>query len=296
MAEVDSAPEVHGFTCEDSNGRSAMHIHHLNCGTIGGLSVQGKHLVCHCLLIETPRSGLVLVDTGLGLGDLENPVRRLGPSFTYGYARPQRNPSLAAVHQIHQLGFKPGDVTHIVLTHLDLDHVGGLVDFPNAKVHVHREELAFARSRPTLVSRKRYPVRMFEHQPDFVEYAEFGERWHGFDAVRGLQGLPPEILFVPLIGHTRGHSAVAIQADDTWILHAGDAYFDHREVHGDLRRCSCLLEVFQFFNETNRTQRLHNQSRLRELIRTQPGVRVFSAHNPFEFASFAQAGRQGGGA
>ena len=37
-------------------------------------------MVCHCLLIETPREGLILVDTGLGTGDLAN-KQRLGAAF-----------------------------------------------------------------------------------------------------------------------------------------------------------------------------------------------------------------------
>ena len=61
-----------------------MRIHHLSCGTLcppGGrlLNPHGDgmfaRLVCHCLLIETPASGLVLVDTGLGLNDVARPIR-----------------------------------------------------------------------------------------------------------------------------------------------------------------------------------------------------------------------------
>ena len=36
-----------------------------------------------------------------------------------------------------------------------------------------------------------------------------GERWIGFEAVRDLEGVPPEFLLVPLIGHTFGHAGVA---------------------------------------------------------------------------------------
>jgi hypothetical protein len=37
-----------------------------------------------------------------------------------------------------------------VVTHLDLDHAGGLGDFPDAEVHVHAHELSAAR-RPTVL-------------------------------------------------------------------------------------------------------------------------------------------------
>lgn len=50
-------------------------IHHLDCGCMcpfGGALFDGfsaglrAHLCCHCLLLETERDGLVLVDTGFG--------------------------------------------------------------------------------------------------------------------------------------------------------------------------------------------------------------------------------------
>lgn len=67
-----------------------MKIHHLNCGCmcpLGGAFYDGfskglkAHLVCHCLLIETDRDGLVLVDTGFGRQDIHTPGSRLSGFF-----------------------------------------------------------------------------------------------------------------------------------------------------------------------------------------------------------------------
>jgi glyoxylase-like metal-dependent hydrolase (beta-lactamase superfamily II) len=44
------------------------------------------------------------------------------------------------LEQVKQLGFSPRDVRHIVLTHLDSDHAGGLENFPEAHVHVLEAE------------------------------------------------------------------------------------------------------------------------------------------------------------
>lgn len=261
---------------------SRLTVHHLNCACIQGLSIDGRHLACHCLLIETPASGLVLVDTGLGTPDFADPARRLGLEFAYVYARPKRDPSLAAVAQVEALGFARSDVRHVVLTHMDLDHVGGLSDFPHATVHLHTAELAAARARRTFKDRRRYRPLMWEHQPHFRTYADEGEPWFGFEAVRDLTGLPPEILLVPLFGHTLGHCGVAVHGADGWLLHAGDAYFDPREIHGDRRQCALLVGLFQAIVQTNRRQRLWNQGRLRALTRAHPEIQVFSAHNPFE--------------
>ncbi len=258
-------------------------VHHLNCACIQRLTIHGRQLACHCLLIETPASGLVLVDTGLGTCDLVSPAKRLGFSFTYGYANPKRDPSLAAIVQIRKLGLDPADVRHIVMTHLDLDHVGGLVDFPAAKVHVHAFELDAAMRRRSFRDKHRYLPPMWAHGPHWQTYSEEGEPWFGFEAVRGLVGLPEEILLVPLFGHTLGHCGVAVRAHEGWLLHAGDAYFDPREVNGPERVCAWKVGAFQALVQTRRAQRLANQARLRAFTAAHPEVRVFCAHNPFEF-------------
>jgi len=120
-----------------------MRIHHLNCGThcrLGGTIFDGTSrrlfasIPTHCLLIETER-GLVLVDTGYGVQDVRHPRSRLSltwPTVLNVRLREQET----ALHQIEALGFSARDVRHIVLTHLDFDHAGGLEDFPEARVHV----------------------------------------------------------------------------------------------------------------------------------------------------------------
>ena len=113
-----------------------LKVHHLNCAHITTMKLSGRRLACHVLLIETPDSGLVLVDTGLGSSDYAAITSRLGWSFAELYARPVVDPSLAAIEQIRARGLDPRDVRHVVQTHLDLDHVGGLSDFPWATVHV----------------------------------------------------------------------------------------------------------------------------------------------------------------
>lgn len=266
---------------------SGLRVHHLDCACIQGLSIGGRHLACHCLLIETPHSGLVLVDTGLGQQDLVDPAPRFGLEFTYVYARPKRDPRYAAIERVRALGFDPRDVRHIVLTHMDLDHVGGLVDFPHAEVHLHSAELEAARARRGFKAKRRYRPAFWSHAPTFRTYDETGEPWFGFEAVRKLSGLPEELLLVPLFGHTRGHCGIAVASESGWLLHAGDAYFDPREIEGPTRNCALQVGIFQAIVQTNRRQRLYNQARLRQLRRDHPALQVFSAHNPWELSRFA---------
>ena len=94
-------------------------------------------LICHVLLLEGPE-GLTLIDTGFGTEDARNP-RQIARPFAL-IVRPQLELGETAVVQVRELGFDPADVRHIVLTHLDIDHAGGLPDFPNAAVHLWARE------------------------------------------------------------------------------------------------------------------------------------------------------------
>jgi glyoxylase-like metal-dependent hydrolase (beta-lactamase superfamily II) len=264
-------------------------IHHLNCATMcpaaGRFPRFVPGLVAHCLLVERD-DGLLLVDTGLGTGDLGDP-KRLGAGFTkmVGAAL---DPAEPAVAQVRALGFQPADVRDIVVTHLDCDHAGGLGDFPWAHVHVHADELAAARARPTQKEKGRYRPAQWAHRPSWVEHDGGGEDWLGFGAVRTVGD---DVLMVPLPGHTRGHSAVAVRRPDGgWLLHAGDAYF----YAGEKERppsCPPGLRLFQSVVQMDKTARHANAERLRELHARHGGltgddhVTMFCAHDAAELAA-----------
>lgn len=269
-----------------------MRVHHLNCGTLrppGGGLIDGRpgllrraELVCHCLLLETD-DGLVLVETGLGSPVATRAAEWLGPGFTR-LMSPGTEIAETAAHQVKSLGYRTEDVRHIVLTHLDLDHAGGLVDFPWARVHVYGRELETFLSPRNKVERHRYQAAHFAHGPQWIPYAEHGERWFGFDAVRQLRGLAPEILLIPLAGHTRGHAGVAVDTGAGWLLHAGDSYFAHGAVDPVRPHTPLLLRRFEATVQMDRRARLDNQRRLRELVsRHGAEVSVFSAHDAAEF-------------
>ncbi|MBK1785429.1 MBL fold metallo-hydrolase [Prauserella cavernicola] len=268
-----------------------VRVHHLNAGTMrppGGRLVDGRpgllrrsELVCHCLLVDTG-SELVLVDTGIGLQGARRPAEWLGSQFVL-LTNPARDEELTAHRQIERLGYSPSDVGHIVLTHLDLDHAGGLADFPQATVHVYGRELKALHSETGLAGRTRYRQAHFAHGPKFSAYDEDGDDWFGFASVRQLTGLPPEIVLVPLIGHTRGHAGVAVDTGKGWLLHAGDAYFFHGQLDPMGARHTPGLRVFERLVQTERGPRIENLHRLRALNAEHGDeVTVFSAHDATE--------------
>jgi len=274
-----------------------MRIHHLNCGCmcpVGGRLWDGvsrgptAQLVCHCLLVETDASGLVLVDTGFGSRDVEDPYGRLSPLFVH-MNRIQLEHRYTALEQVRSRGFSPGDVRHIVLTHLDFDHAGGLEDFPEATVHVLQPEAEAAEHRDGFIRRRRYRPEQWDEVGHWSFYDRGGERWFGFDAVRGLAGLPPEILMIPLPGHSAGHAGVAIDTPDGWLLNAGDAYFYRREMDAE-PACTPGLAAYQRLMEEDRPTRLHNQDRLRALANSHSNVRIFCSHDPVELAALQRLG------
>jgi glyoxylase-like metal-dependent hydrolase (beta-lactamase superfamily II) len=271
-----------------------MRIHHLNCTTLcppGGRLMDGRRgfagpaaLTCHCLALETA-SGLVLVDTGFGLNDVYAPRVRLNGLFRDVLCRPALAEEATAVRQLERMGFKASDVRDIVLTHLDFDHAGGLDDFPHARVHVLAEEYRVATAQKTWLDRARFRPQQWSKETRWETYVPHeGEAWFGFDCVRELTGLPPEILLVPLTGHTLGHAGVAIDTGNGWMLHAGDAYFHHSEMDLDRYRCTVGLRAYQKLMQKDGWMRWYNLRRLRELVqRHGERVTVFCAHDALEF-------------
>lgn len=269
-----------------------MRIHHLSCGSMcphGGRLIGGegglrsKHeIVCHCLLIESA-DGLVLVDSGFGSGDTHNPAQ-LGrlPLYTL---HPRLRLEETAIAQVEALGFAAADVRHIVSTHLDIDHAGGLPDFPAAAVHVLKAEKEAA-VHPGLRDRSRYPKAHLEHGPRWAEHdsGAGGESWFGFESLRILPGLDVEIALIPLVGHSRGHCGVAVNLGERWLLHCGDAYFSPSQIQTP-PSCPPLLRVFQRLVADDNAARHANTERLRELAANHgEEVSLFGSHDRHELA------------
>ena len=146
-----------------------------------------------------------------------------------------------------------------------------------------------ARRRDGFIGRRRYRPEQWKSVRDWRFYGRTGgSSWFGFDSVRSLEGLPPEILMIPLPGHSTGHAGVAVGKPGGWILNAGDAYFYRHEL--DRRPHSTPgLSFYQRMMEVDHRRRLDNQARLGELVRSQKGVFVFCSHDQTELDQFRHA-------
>jgi glyoxylase-like metal-dependent hydrolase (beta-lactamase superfamily II) len=256
---------------------AAMRVHHISCGSFSP-PVTG-HLVCHVLLCET-RDGVVLVDTGIGLGDHAEPKARMGPSRHL--LKPVMDPSSAAVLQLQARGLAASDVTDIVVTHLDFDHIGGLSDFPHATVHTTADEHAAAVTSPDVLDRRRYRPAQWAHGPAWRLHGGRGDEWRA-----GLTGheVLPGITLVPMPGHSRGHAAVAVDAGDAGlVVHAGDAAFDASSYavttpSGRPLQPVRSLRAFEQLVGRDRAAIARNHRALWRLD-AEPGVTVVTAHDP----------------
>jgi glyoxylase-like metal-dependent hydrolase (beta-lactamase superfamily II) len=255
-----------------------MKVHHLNCGNF---EAAGVPLVCHVLLVET-HAGLVLIDTGFGMKDIEEPALRIG------VVRHFLSPALVfqdtAVQQVEALGFRREEVRHILLTHLDPDHIGGLADFPRAKVHITAAEREGGTLGLTRLERARYRPVQWSHGVEWVEHQPEGESWFGFTAAKELTDITRGLVMIALPGHTRGHAAFAVDAGTHWILHAGDAFYHHGTLDGSKVPAVLRAQEIAVAHDLKRLR--DNQARLRALfLENDPKLRIVCAHDPAQYRS-----------
>lgn len=262
-----------------------MKIHYMDCATMhprgtGFFLPQTSRTPSLCLLIEAADQ-LILVDTGFGTQDMLNP-RRLGHSDYL--LNTQCSEDKPALRQIERMGFRATDVRHIICTHLDRDHAGGLSDFPSAKVHVTQAECKAALRPQNYKERDRYRRCHFEHGPQWVTHAGISDQpWFGMACMRDLQGLPPEIVLVPMPGHTRGHCGVAVDKGDGWLLHCGDAYYFKDEVRMD-KSIPLAHKLFRRLAHCDYIGAMHQIDRIREVWGKNGDVlNIMASHDQFEY-------------
>jgi glyoxylase-like metal-dependent hydrolase (beta-lactamase superfamily II) len=147
----------------------------------------------NCLLVETP-AGRVLVETGIGerVTDKVRDMRR--------YEGSPIVPDMAAA------GFEPASGDVVAMSHLHVDHAGGLLladgarAFPQATIVAQRSEWEIALGdNPRLVASY--------DQPEVQRVRAWGEEgW-----ADGEREILPGVSVVPTGGHSAGHQAVVVR-------------------------------------------------------------------------------------
>ena len=170
--------------------------------------------------IETA-DGVIVVDTGQGAHLLQS-GKSLHPYVRWEVAF-RIEPEQEIGPQLRALGIGARDVKRVVLTHLHMDHDGGLAHFPNSEILVAPGELRLASG--TLGRIRGYlPQRWpswFDPKPLDLAAEPFGP----FASSRRLTEAG-DVIAVATPGHTADHISVVVQDGDTSFFLAGDTSYD----------------------------------------------------------------------
>lgn len=287
----DTTRRMMGIQDDRNPPASPLRVIHLNGGTLwsrgAGPAARTQapsaayRLASHCVALVTEES-VTLVDTGIGLLDLAAPEARLGKDFLR-FAYPELKPEETVARQLQTMGIASTRVRHIVLTHLHVDHVGGLADFPQAAVHVGEVAYQAAMHPDTPIERRQYQPAQWAHGPQWARHADFSCDWYGLAATGPLSRLPAEVRLVALPGHSRGHCGVAIATGAGWLLHAGDAYIHRGQIDPACGPCPPLLANVETAVQVDRAAVMRTHEALQRLVRDHAETStVFCAHDPAE--------------
>jgi glyoxylase-like metal-dependent hydrolase (beta-lactamase superfamily II) len=194
-------------------------------------------------LIDTGKD-VILVDTGLPTGTPEEAPDENSAAYT-------GKDICSYMDAFKALGYKPEQVTKILLTHRHSDHSGELRSFPNAKIYVNADEMQAAelQNLPNLV-----PV----HFTDGAYY-NFPE----------TQKICDGIWFVKAKGHTRGNSLVIAENEGLFYMFQADITYVDEALYEN--KLSVVYDDLSAARET--------LDRVREFVRNHPTV-YMGTHTP----------------
>ena len=193
-------------------------------------------------LIDTG-SEVILVDTGFQ-NDFKAPEKQLGAPL---YMGEKVNDYMVA---FAQLGYRPEQVTKILVTHKHPDHAAALGYFPNAKIYIGAEDADALNLNGDNIVRADYSDGAYHNFPKSQRIAE-------------------GIYFIEARGHTKGNSIVVVEADGLYYL-----------IHGDVTYCDAALKANKLsivFEDIAAARTTLNQ--VREFISNNPTV-YLSTHCP----------------
>lgn len=231
---LDQSADVADYSLSDSFAVGALTVHHVSDGlafgprrswftgidpaewmpTLGLTDPDTPFpLNFGVFVIEGP-GGITLVDSGFG------PVAAGIPGIRGGNEMLQR---------LSEIGVQPGDVAHIVQSHLHGDHCGQLVDhaesgptltFPHATVHVHQAEIDHWTGSAT----DDHPMAP-KIRATLAAVSAAGR----LTAFATISSITPGVVALPMPGHTPGHTCVLVSDGGTSCILVGD--LAHHPVH-----------------------------------------------------------------
>jgi len=221
-------------------------------------------------LIQHPKGNL-LFDTGNAAQVAVDPRGHWGSAVdTY---QPVMSADQYCVEQLATIGIKPEDIEYIVLSHLHLDHAGGVKDFPQAKILVQRSEMSCAYT-CDFYQKASYIRPDFDHPLNY----RFLNAWRDdkYDVFGDGRVI---IWFTP--GHTPGHQSLLLNLETAGtVLLTADACYNEELLDGGL-----LPGLMWSCEETVRS--IERIRYARDVLNAQ----VITGHDPESWRSLVKAPR-----
>jgi N-acyl homoserine lactone hydrolase len=204
--------------------------------TLRSVGPENPAIPIPAFLIQHPKAGPILVDTGLHPSVASDPRENLGRFGTW-LCQPEMEPGEDVPARLRAMGVAPSSIRLVLLTHLHVDHASGIADFPEATFIVTAAEWKEATGGllPILRGYRRqqydyaFDFRTLDFNGDAVSsYATFGRTIDLFgDGSIRLASTP---------GHTAGHQSLIVRLKERDMVIAGDAIFreSQLEVGADL--------------------------------------------------------------
>ena len=219
-------------------------------------------------LIDHPK-GKVLFDTGNALEVVNNKEEHWGGVIA-AYD-PVMTEEQWCVNAIKKVGVAPEDISYVILSHLHLDHAGGVGHFPNARYVVQRDEMHFAYV-PDPYMKGAYIRKDFDKDVDWLIL----EGWEQ-DRFDLFGDGSIEIWFTP--GHTPGHQSILVNLPNSGpMFFAADACYTQSNLEDGV-----LPGLMWSAGETVRSV-----ERMRYLKEAR-GVKIVTGHDPESWKSVKQA-------
>lgn len=190
---------------------------------------------------------VILVDTGLPAGTPEEAENK--DAFIYtGRTIADYMDAFA------ELGYKPEQVTKILLTHKHNDHSGELKSFPNAEIFVNEDEL---------------DADELQDIDNLVPVKFTDGAYYNFPACKKIRD---GIYFIKAKGHTKGNSIVIVENDGLFYMLHGDITYTDEALYEN--KLSVVFDDLSAARET--------MDRIREFITHHPTV-YLSTHTPLGY-------------
>ena len=215
------------------------HCRHPAAMTMRGASWRVVDFPALVGVIRHPDAGLILFDTGYDPAFLA--ATRAFPERLYRLATPMHlAPGQSAVEQLAARGIAADDVRHVVISHFHGDHVAGLHNFPNARLHCARAGVRDLRARgrfggarrgllPALIPDRIDDAAFFEDAPA----VDLPDAFRPFERGADLLG-DGSLIAVALPGHCPGHWGLALRrADDRPAVMGADAAWSIAAIERD---------------------------------------------------------------